>query len=76
MEMNMSVGPDVSDMTICASCIDPRVRTLLGHTRLYNLRLLSYVRERDVCSYAINDSGLILVQPDITLLEPCLRLTN
>jgi hypothetical protein len=34
MEMNMSVGPDVSGMTIYASCIDPRARALQGHTGL------------------------------------------
>ena len=76
MEMNMSIGPDVSGLTIYASCIDPQARALQGHTRLWNLRLLSCVREREVCSYVIKDGRLILVQPHITLLEPCLSLTN
>jgi hypothetical protein len=53
MEMNISVGPDVSGMTFCATCIDPRVRTSQGHSRLCSLPLSSYVCDRDVYLYAI-----------------------
>ena len=41
--------PDVSGMTICASYIDPRVRTLQGLTTLYNLYVRSQTCRLFIC---------------------------
>ena len=58
--------PDVSGMTICASCM---IRGS-GHCRaLLRYIIYMFVRKRAVYSYAIDKDGdLISAQPDIALL--------